>query len=111
MLNVLSDLSNNFGDEDGVYKDLLTMDSEDPVPVDGGAEFLLNSGLSLFLDFGLGERSVFKANVHNASATPHNLLVIVYYLERLAVDLYDDTLFKISWLQLSHLRLALRYKW
>ena len=56
MLNVLSDLSNNFGDEDGEQIDLLMVDSEDSVG-DGGAEFLPNNGLNLLRDFGLGERS------------------------------------------------------
>ena len=61
MLNVRSDLSNNFGDEEGEQINLLMTDSEDPVdPVEGGAEFLLNNGLSLFFDIGLGERSLFN---------------------------------------------------
>ena len=80
MLNVLSDLSNNFGDEDGEYKDLLTMDSEDPVPVDGGAEFLLNSGLSLFLDFGLGERSVFNDFLFGLGVLLNILLILALKL-------------------------------
>ena len=80
MLNVLSDLSNNFGDEDGEYKDLLTMDSEDPVPVDGGAEFLLNSGLSLFLDFGLGERSVFNDFLFGLGVRLNILLILALKL-------------------------------
>ena len=56
ILNVLSDLSNNFGDDDGEQSDLLMADSVESVD-DGGAEFLPNNGLNLFLDFGLGERS------------------------------------------------------
>ena len=56
MLNVLSDLSNNLGDEDGEQSDLLMADSEDSVG-DGGAEFRPNNGLNLLRDFGLGERS------------------------------------------------------
>ena len=79
-MNVLSDLSNNFGDEDGEYKDLLTMDSEDPVPVDGGAEFLLNSGLSLFLDFGLGERSVFNDFLFGLGVLLNILLILALKL-------------------------------
>ena len=58
MLNVLSDLSNNFGDEDGEHIDLLMADSEESeVDDEGGAEFRPNNGLNLFRDFGLGERS------------------------------------------------------
>lgn len=60
MLNVRSDLSNSFGDDKAGQMDLVIVVSEDPDPVDGGAEFLPNSGLNLFLDFGLGERSLFK---------------------------------------------------
>ena len=79
-MNVLSDLSNNFGDEDGEYKDLLTMYSEDPVSVDGGAEFLLNSGLSLFLDFGLGERSVFNDFLFGLGVLLNILLILALKL-------------------------------
>ena len=58
MLNVLSDLSNNFGDEDGEHIDLLMADSEESeVDDEGGAEFRPNNGLNLFRDFGLGDRS------------------------------------------------------
>ena len=60
MLNVRSDLSNSFGDDEVGQVDLVIVESEDPDPVDAGAEFLPNSGLNLFLDFGLGERSLFK---------------------------------------------------
>jgi hypothetical protein len=60
MLNVRSDLSNSFGEEEGEQIDLLMVDSEEPDPVEGGAEFLPNNGLSLFLVFGLGERSLFN---------------------------------------------------
>ena len=58
MLNVLSDLSKSFGDEEGEHIDLLMADSEeDSADDDGGAEFRPNKGLNLFRDFGLGDRS------------------------------------------------------
>ena len=62
MLNVRCDLSNSFGDEDGVQIGLGLAAEESDItnPVVGGAEFLPNNGLSLFLDFGLGDRSLFN---------------------------------------------------
>ena len=56
ILNVLSDLSNSLGEDDGEQIDLLIDGCDDSVE-DGGAEFLLNNGLNLFRDFGLGDRS------------------------------------------------------
>ena len=82
MLNVLSDLSNNLGDEDGEQSDLLMADSEDSVG-DGGAEFLPNNGLNLLRDFGLGERS----------------------------QLFNDRRFGLGVRLKSRLRLALNLKW
>ena len=82
MLNVLSDLSNSLGDEDGEQIDLLMVDSEDSVG-DGGAEFLPNNGLNLLRDFGLGERS----------------------------QLFNDRRFGLGVRLNSRLRLALNLKW
>ena len=44
------------GEDDGEHIDLLIDGCDDSVD-DGGAEFLLNNGLNLFRDFGLGDRS------------------------------------------------------
>ena len=98
MLNVLSDLSNSFGDEDGEYKDLLTMDSDEPVPVDGGAEFLQNSGLSLFLDFGLGERSGFNDFLFGLGVRLNILLILA-----LKLNLIKNVV--LGWTQCSLIRI------
>ena len=81
-MNVRSDLSKSFGEEQGEQTDLQIVDSDDPDPVDGGAEFLLNNGLNLFLDFGLGERSLFNDRLFGLGVRLNILL-------RLALKLYN----------------------
>jgi hypothetical protein len=80
-LNVRSDLSKSFGEEQGEQIDLQIVDSDDPDPVDGGAEFLPNNGLNLFLDFGLGERSLFNDRLFGLGVRLNILLRLALKLE------------------------------
>ncbi len=80
-MNVRSDLSKSFGEEEGEQIDLQIVDSDDPDPVDGGAEFLPNNGLNLFLDFGLGERSLFNDLLFGLGVRLNILLKLALKLE------------------------------